>query len=244
MITQREDLVAGHRVMRIEEDGSFRGCLLLDGPLVDGGSGISLDLGALEGLIGDGWSSIASPRQVHGDRILAFHHDLPMDPAPEADGVMISCRGAVGAMRYADCVPVLLGVRSEPLIVGLHSGYSGTVLGICERALDAMEGTVTDWSSVWAWVGPSVCGGCYSRRVHDPATARGMRELHSSRWRVEGDLVYFDIKGAVADQLRSRIPASNVMVSPLCTFEDPSLPSFRRDRTARRMVLLFGLPKV
>ncbi|MCX7829063.1 MAG: polyphenol oxidase family protein [Thermanaerothrix sp.] len=214
---------------------------MVDGPSVKAGADQFRAIEEAARLIGVAPTKMVVPMQVHGSRVITGQ--LPYFPLrPEADGLIIREPGAVGMLRFADCIPVIFGHPSSNWVVGLHSGYAGTVANICSKALSKVDEALTpDWNGVTGWIGPSVCGKCYERRLDDPLTVVGMDRLPSDCHRIAGERVFFDLKKAVISQLSSKMDISNILVYPGCTMEEPALKSYRRDATQERMILLFGL---
>jgi YfiH family protein len=117
-------------------------------------------------------------RQVHGATVAAV--DV-LEPGREhahveADALVVTRAGAIGAVKTADCVPLLLvaapavGVRWAAAV---HAGWRGTIAGVAAAALaDARRRGVAP-AEVLAAAGPAIGGCCYE--VDEDVAARFRR---------------------------------------------------------------------
>lgn len=72
---------------------------------------------------------------------------------PRADAAVCRVQGAVIAVLTADCLPVLLASKDEPVIAVAHAGWRGLAAGIIEKTVAAMD---ADPSGLSAWLGPAI----------------------------------------------------------------------------------------
>jgi YfiH family protein len=98
-----------------------------------------------------GVDDFAWVRQVAGDALVrvsepGFHG--------EADALVTGGAGLALGVSVADCVPVALVGSGGVAMV--HSGWRGTISGICGKAVRELGG-----GSVRAYVGPAIRGCCY-----------------------------------------------------------------------------------
>lgn len=243
MVLSGEASLNGHDFLWIVPKDSFKwwGMFLFNGPAVEAAEDVALTVGLVSSLLSVSLSAIVAPRQVHGTDILAgVLQGFPV--RSDADGILLMNTTMVGMLRFADCVPVLLGDPSMDWVMGIHSGYAGTAHGICSKGLDMVQNKIAcRLDGVRGWIGPSVCGQCYSRNFNDTLTQEGIKSIPMDYWELRGETVCFDLKGAVSAQLCGPLKLSNLLVHQACTVEDHRFRSHRRDRTPHRMILLFGL---
>lgn len=172
--------------------------------------------------------SFARLHQVHGEEVVTVDEAWPRGPlehVPMADA-LVTERPGVGLMiRVADCVPILLvGSGTDgPVIGAVHAGRKGVALDITTRTVERMRALGA--SSLRAWVGPHVCGGCYEvpAQMRDEVAAVVAQAKAETSWGTPS----LDLGAGVEAQLR----AAGVEVTrvPGCTLHDEGLHSYRRD---------------
>lgn len=179
-------------------------------------------------------------RQVHGDRVLAAARGPEAGSYPaewaslgEADGLVTDRPGLPLAVFCADCAPVYLFDPVRRAAALLHSGWRGTLGGVIERGLRALEDLAgTRPGDVVAAVGPAIGGCCY--RVGED-----VRERVEARLGADARLVleerpgglYLDLEGAICLLLgRAGVSPERIHRARMCTACRPDLFwSHRRD---------------
>lgn len=168
---------------------------------------------------------LIAPYQVHGTEVIYADADLPLPCRKQADGVYME-RGlsVCVSLRFADCAPVVIACAGEKKwLLALHSGFAGTVRNICGAALDETlkRNASAGVKLIYAWVAPSICGKCYTRKIGDPTTVKGMASFAGNNFSVAGNYVYFDIKGEIKSQLENcGVLPDNIFISDFCTVCD------------------------
>lgn len=169
---------------------------------------------------------LARVDQVHGNDVLVVDGPGPRpgQPVPRADALVTAGRGFGLVTRVADCVPVLLVDAEQGLVGAVHSGRPGTVLDVVGASVQQMR----DLGAVApvAWVGPSVCGGCYEvpEQMREDVSRAVPSTWAETRWGTAA----VDVAAGVRAQLAA-CDVAEVHVIPGCTREDPALHSHRRD---------------
>lgn len=167
--------------------------------------------------------------QVHGNDVAVVDGPGPgaHQPVLQADALVTAGRGFGLVTRVADCVPVLLVDAERGLVGAVHSGRPGTVLDIVGATVGRMRDLGAE--SLTAWVGPSVCGGCYEvpEQMRSEVTAAVPETWAETRWGTPS----VDVAAGVRAQLTA-VGVDEVQVVPGCTREEPSLHSHRRDGAA------------
>lgn len=147
-----------------------------------------------------------------------------------ADALVTDAPGVALCVLTADCVPILLADTARRVIGAIHSGWRGTAADIVGRTLETMaEAFGSRPADVVAAIGPHIGPRAYTVG-EDVALAIG-REFASAG---SDGLWHMDLGKAVTAQLRRRGVAA-VEACGVCTFEDERFPSYRRDKTTRRM---------
>jgi len=102
--------------------------------------------------------------QVHGTEVIDARDPGLGAPDPRADGALATAREAGGwapAVRWADCVPVLLASDDGGAVAAVHSGWRGTAAGIAPRAVARFAARGWAPRSLVAAVGPAIGACCY-----------------------------------------------------------------------------------
>jgi len=179
----------------------------------------------LEQEIGVSAGSLRFMNQVHGTDVVLMD---AVSPAPEADA-MVS-RGTPLAVMVADCIPVILaGVSTDgPVLAVAHAGRPGLAGGVIPAALERMASLGA--TGIRAWLGPSICGHCYEvpGAMQEEVVAAVPASRSTTSWGTPG----LDLPAGARSQLENA--GVTVEYSGPCTFETPSLYSYRRDRHTGR----------
>ena len=173
-----------------------------------------------------GVDDVVFMQQVHGADIAIVDTTPPGDVA-EVDALVTAVPGLALAVLVADCVPVLLaGTRA---VAVAHAGRRGVQHGVVARALTALR--TLDDGPVEGWVGPSICGGCYEvpTEMQDEVAAA----VPATRTTTSRNTAGLDLRAGVVAQLKNA-GVTTVHISDVCTAEDPSYFSHRRDGVTGR----------
>ena len=103
-----------------------------------------------------GAGDLVSAHQVHGTTALAVERPWPGGGRPQADALVTATRGLALGVLTADCAPVLLAEPEAGVVAAVHAGWRGTLAGIVEAAIDAMEGLGARRRRICAAVGPCI----------------------------------------------------------------------------------------
>lgn len=165
--------------------------------------------------------------QIHGANVVSV--DGPWSgPVPEADGMVTRQPNLALAVLVADCVPVLLADPRAGVVGVAHAGRPGLVAGVVPAAVAAMRGLGA--GQIRAWLGPSVCGGCYEVPADMRDEVAGVVPEAWATTRQGTPAV--DVAAGVAAQLRAT--GADVRALAGCTVEDGGLFSYRRDHRSGR----------
>jgi YfiH family protein len=197
----------------------------------------------IEAALGLGGRPFQYMNQVHGNEVVgigaaaapgngtgAATADAPAADAPTADA-MVSL-GEPLAVMVADCVPIVLvgnrGGGETPVLAVVHAGRPGVASGVVPAAVARMRELGA--AGLSAWIGPSVCGGCYEvpGDMRDDVAARVPAAWCTTSRGTPG----LDLPAAVRSQLQDA--GVRVEYSGNCTLEDEQLFSYRRDRNTGR----------
>lgn len=197
-------------------------------------------------LIGAGLSlgrpaRIAWMDQVHGDRV------APADSVatPQADALLLqrsdlgaSCADAAAVM-VADCLPLVLASDDGALVAAVHAGRRGAMAAIAAKTVAQMVARGAKASAIHAFIGPHICGKCYEVPADLAAQAARLSPQAASRTRQDTPAI--DLEALVRSQLlEAGLPSANIASEQVCTFENKSYFSYRRNCHTGRFALLIA----
>lgn len=175
-------------------------------------------------------------KQVHGTTVVDAACAAGV---PEADAAFTRTAGVVCAVKAADCMPVLLTDETGSVVGAAHAGWRGLAAGVIEATLAAMGAAP---ARTLAWLGPAIGPRVYevgeevraAFLERDAQAASAFAPARPGHWLLD---LY-----AVARQRLARQGVQRVYGGGFCTYSDAErFYSYRRDRTAQRMVALIWL---
>ncbi|MFN2465286.1 MAG: peptidoglycan editing factor PgeF [Candidatus Dormibacteria bacterium] len=191
------------------------------------------------GVVGFDASQAVTAEQVHGSTVAVVHlceNCGPGNRIPHTDGLITDEPWPV-VIRVADCFPVIVYDPDQKVVAIVHCGWRGTVAGIIPRAVSRLvKESGGRLSELRVGIGPGICGECYEvgEEVLQAAWHSGLGSHVAAD--ADGSRRRFDIAGAVTQQLlEAGVRLEHIERLERCTFEDPALPSFRRDGTSFRI---------
>jgi YfiH family protein len=160
---------------------------------------------------------IATPGQVHSNRVAVVTAGDEGQLIPSTDGLVTDVPGVALLLRFADCQPIFLYDPANSALGLIHAGWRGVALAIARRAVETMqEAFDTRPQDLVAGLGPAIGPCCYvvGRNV---AAAMGYAlpnwnkamSPEGSRWRL-------DLSAANAQQLAAA-GVRNIEQAHLCT---------------------------
>lgn len=180
-------------------------------------------------------------RQVHGASVVV---DGARGPVSDADAVVVTRSGLVGAVLTADCAPV--AIVGHGAVAAVHAGWRGLVAGVVGAAVGAMRDLGAEPTE--AVVGPCIHPCCYEFGAEDlalveaalspgaPVSPEAAR-APSVRATTASGAVALDVPSAVRLAL-AEAGVPRVTEVDLCTSCSPDYFSHRRDGTTGRQGLL------
>lgn len=176
--------------------------------------------------------------QVHGADVVTVGRPGESWRRPDADAVVASRPGVTLLVRAADCVPVLLADPVNGVVGAAHAGRLGLQRAVVPATVARMRELGA--RDLTAWIGPSICGGCYEvpSDLQEGVAAQHPAARSTTTWGTPA----LDIAAGVRAQLHADDVA--VIDADRCTRESPDLFSYRRDgRSAGRHAGLIRLAR-
>ena len=181
--------------------------------------------------------------QIHADGITYLNDESLANQEgtyplvfPGADALVTDSKGIYIAIKYADCIPILIFDPVQKIIAGVHSGRTGTELNIAGKTIAGIrENYGSNSSDLIVVLGPSICGNHYE-------VSRDIFENFVASTDIDQTYPKLDLKRVVRHQLKScDIDDENIHDYPICTFEDHRYYSYRRDNTLKRQISIIGM---
>jgi YfiH family protein len=172
-------------------------------------------------------ANLVGVHQVHSADVVTVTG--PLETKPRADGLVTREKGVALSVLTADCQPVLFADHEAGVIGAAHAGWRGTLDGVLEATLAAMEALGAQRARTHAVIGPSISQRAYEvgPELFDTFLAE---DSDSARYFAQGagDRLQFDLPGFGLHRLRTAgIGAAEW--TRHCTYSDPQrFYSYRR----------------
>ena len=184
---------------------------------------ISQNRALLCGLWGIDDCRLLMPHQVHETEIVAVDETSCEAELEGVDALMTNISGICIGVSTADCIPVLLYDKTHRAVCAIHAGWRGTVKRIVEKAVGAMTSTYgTCPADIQAQIGPGIHVESFEGgdEVYEAFANEGFEMGTISR--KVGQKWHIDLPECNRQQLlASGVPAAQVDVSPICTYQHP-----------------------
>lgn len=168
-------------------------------------------------------------KQIHS----AVVQPAPATPDVEGDALYTQQAGESVWVCSADCAPILIADSNSSLVAAIHAGWRGTAQGVLKHTVAALKERGARSADLQCAIGPAISGRVY--QVSEEVAAQVTRMIP------EGALALFDdpqpgrVRLDVREVNRQQavacgIPAGQVALCPVCTFEESEwLYSYRRE---------------
>lgn len=100
-------------------------------------------------------------KQIHSTKVITVTEAWQRHARPEADAMVTTQKGLVLAVMSADCAPILFVDPHKHIIGAAHSGWKGSLDGIGEATVDAMEQLGAHAGDIHACIGPCILQDSY-----------------------------------------------------------------------------------
>jgi YfiH family protein len=166
--------------------------------------------------------------QIHGAEIVRVNDKHTGRVIPGADGLVTTARGIFLAVLAADCIPALFYNPKRKVVATAHLGWRGLAAELAPKIVEFLANLGSRPEDLNVVLGPSICAKYYE--VQRDLVNR-FAEIEEAVFISRGGKTFFDLRNTARNQLLdSGIPKANVKIDPRCTFEDPHLYSWRRER--------------
>lgn len=184
-------------------------------------------------------------KQLHSSRV--YYLEEPPRKELAGDGLITTRPGLLLVVKTADCLPVLLLDKDNRAVAAVHCGWRSTLQKILARAVDLLNCQCGSRPErLVAAFGPCIEKRCYEvgQEVLDQFAAAGFEtDLIFSPSSGQGRF-YLDLREANRLLLMRELglKPENIILVNYCTFCQPQLYSYRRDRQKdQRLINFIGI---
>ncbi len=169
---------------------------------------------------------LALLNQVHSNTIVEYSGNVY-----DADGFYTTKRKIFLGIRFADCLPIVFMDTKNRIIMSIHAGWRGTLLGISKNAVELFKSFGSKTDDIIVSIGPHICGNCYEIK-EDTAI-----EFNDKFITHKDGKMFLDMEAVNIEQMvKGGIPKSNIQSFGVCTFENKNFFSYRRDGVCGRNI--------
>jgi len=186
------------------------------------------------------YTDLITCKQIHGKNVIRVFEKDKGKPFKGADGLLTTSRKIILGVMLSDCIPI--SFYSKNLCGILHAGWRGISKGIIENGITEIEKAGESPSNFNFEIGPGI-GSCHFKVKEDVPRdflKNGAIESVEPYLRKKNNDLFFDLKKIAEEKIR-KSGASNIKVSPICTYCDKGYFSFRRDKQLNNMIALIRL---
>lgn len=147
-------------------------------------------------------SALSRVYQIHSADVVTVTQPIDQHNPPKADALVTNVRGFLLAVQSADCVPVLFSDAKAGVIGAAHSGWKGSITGVTDNTILAMEALGADRANIACAIGP-----CIAQKSYEVDESFFLRfaeaDAANERFFAGGKPAHyqFDIEGYVAARL-------------------------------------------
>jgi YfiH family protein len=178
---------------------------------------------------------MVSMQQVHGSGVFLVDHNDDGRVIKNCDALISNDPGVALSVCVADCLPISVVDKKNRSIGLIHAGWRGLDKKIIAETIQLM---VKEFSlnpkDLEVVIGPHICQRHYE--VKNDVSSKFVNFPDAILRKNNKE--FLDLAKIAELQLTEMcVKKENIKTDKTCTFEDPSLPSFRRDKTSERFVV-------
>ncbi len=164
---------------------------------------------------------LAFQDQIHSD-IISYVENPGF--AGESDALITDVKNLAIGVFSADCTPVFLYDPEKSVVAAVHSGWKGTEKKILEKTINRLKDDfVVNPVDLRVFIGPTISQKRY------PVDADVAKRFDEKYYYYDEIKYHLDVKQINYDLLIANgVDEKNIYVSPLCTYENNFLHSYRR----------------
>ncbi|MCM1153694.1 MAG: polyphenol oxidase family protein [Muribaculum sp.] len=177
------------------------------------------------------------PVQTHSCNVAIIPKSGNMPSLNDSDAIICLQPLTTIGVRTADCVPIVIYAPDLRAVAAVHAGWRGSLGGIVDNVMSHLCRMGADPASLRAAFGPSICGNCYeiSPELADDFIKSGFGNCFAAHRHLDLEAVN------CVRLMRAGVLSENIVRNTVCTFQVPSLPSWRRSPTDQRLLTWISL---
>ena len=159
----------------------------------------------------------------------------PDNAIAKTDALITSEPGLILTTTHADCAPVYYFDKSQRTVGLAHAGWRGILAGLPGNVVRAFGGRPEELQIA---IGPTICAHHYpvEKDVADAFAERFGEDVLTRKT----SQTHLHLASAIRSDLTAAgVPASNIEMPKACTYCEPALSSWRRDRDDVKPMLAF-----
>ena len=178
--------------------------------------------------------------QTHGNRVIGVSKKDAGRSIDDCDGLLTNDPQISLTISVADCIPLGLFDPVTASIGLVHAGWRGLDRKIIKNTVNLMVKKFSvESQNLQVEVGPHICQKHYEIR-NDVAVR--FSNYSGAIKRTKGKM-FLDLAKVAKEQLEDcGVLAKSIKINKHCTYEDPSLPSYRRGDMKKRVHYLLRIP--
>lgn len=149
-------------------------------------------------------ASLFTLSQIHSNKVVCVRVPWSDAARPQADAMVTNLPNHALGILTADCGPVLFADAKAGVIGAAHAGWKGSLGGVLENTIAAMEQLGATRAHIVAVLGPCIAKESYevgSEFYENFMAVRGDYHAHFSASAKAGHF-YFDLSAFILEQLR------------------------------------------
>lgn len=159
----------------------------------------------------------------------------PDDAIAETDALITSEPGLILMTTHADCAPIYYFDKSQRTVGLAHAGWRGILAGLPGKVVQAFGSKP---EALKIAIGPMICAHHYPVEK-DVADAFAERFGEDVLTRTKSQTLLHIADAIRSDLIAAGVPISNIDMPKACTYCEPTLSSWRRDRDDIKPMLAF-----
>ena len=148
--------------------------------------------------------NLLSCYQIHSSDVVTVTKAWAVPDRPKADAMVTKERDIALGILTADCVPLLFADTKAGVIGAAHAGWRGTIGGVIENTLAAMEKLGAMKKNIDVAIGPCIAWNSYEVGPEFPAPFLAEHDTNKKFFRpaFRSDHYMFNLPGYVEAKLR------------------------------------------
>lgn len=178
-------------------------------------------------------------QQIHGSNVVRVFNKDDGKIIKNCDALISNDPKTTLFVRVADCLPISLIDKKTRSFGLIHAGWRGLEKKIIEKTVQLMiKEFLINPKDLKATIGSHICQKHYE--VGRDVSSKFEKYLNAIMQK-DGKEFLDLAKIAELQLINKGVKKENIKISKTCTFEDLSLPSFRRNKTSERILIKLNI---